>query len=168
MPQGLATYALLPGQPMNPMGMLPIGQTDLVFHDIFEILGTETVGSRKEFEVDPEVLPNEPFDWQVGYFYLYNGEGSAGAPSGSWQFQVFSDWGDGLGLTWRQAAKALDISSYFGGGHRLVKPHMESVALIAWSNAAVDGGIKYGLVCASPPNGPATLVAGLTGNIMFY
>jgi len=170
MPQGMATYALLPGQPVGTLGVQEIAQTDLVFHGTWEILGTELVGDRTEFIVNPEVLPAKPFDWQIAYFYIYNGEGSTGNPSGEWQFQIFSDYGDGLGATWRVATKPHGIANDFAAGSfkRLVKPHMDYRALLSWMSSIADGGINYGIVCTSPPTGPAKLVAGLTGNITYY
>jgi hypothetical protein len=147
-----------------------LAQTDLVFHAPWEILGTELVGDRTEFGVDPLVLPDVSFDWQVTYFYIFNGQGSSGAPSGTWQFQIFSDYGDGLGLTWRVAAKPHNIGPNFAGGafRRLVKPAMDYRALQVWMSSEADGGIRFGIVCVSPPTGPATLVAGIAGNILYY
>lgn len=169
MPQGMSSFALLPGQPLGSGTAPPLAQTDLVFHSEFEILGTEQVGDRKEFKIAPEVLPTAPFDWQIGYFYLYNGGGSVGNPSGEWKFQIWSDFGDGLGATWHDATKPKDLVGVFAGAYkRLLKPAMDYRALISWMSSAADGGIQYGIVCTAPPAGASTLTAGLTGNIMYY
>lgn len=63
----------------------PPAQTDLVYHAPFVIDGTDDVGDRKVFVVDPRVIP-VAFDWQIPYFCFYDGQGSSGVPSGFWHF----------------------------------------------------------------------------------
>jgi hypothetical protein len=166
--QGYATHAFLPGQPLGALASNPPPLTDLVLGNEFEILGSELVGDRKEFDVDPELLPVVPYDWQLAYFYLYNGQGSTGRPSGTWQFQIFTDKGDGLGPTWHEATKPYDIQMAFDGGtfQRMVKPQMDYRVMSNWMSGDGDGGIKYGIVCIVPPTlGAAKLIAGVTGKI---
>jgi hypothetical protein len=164
-----ALNAFLPGQRLTP-GELATSPplTDLVSSGEFEILGTELTGNRKEFDVPTESLPIVPFDWQLAYFYLYNGEGSTGRPSGIWQFQIFTDKGDGLGLTWHEATKPYDIQMAFDGGtfQRIVKPQMDYRVMSNWMSGDADGGVKYGIVCISPPTlGAAILLAGVAGHL---
>ena len=149
---------------------IPSAQTDLVFHDDFEILGTELVGDRKVFDVDSSVLPSEPFDWHINRFYWYNAQGSLGSPSGSWQWQIFTDLGDGAGLTWRVGAVARNIEGQFTGGvRRFLLATLDPNYFNYWSDYSVDGMIRYGLVCTVPPTlGTATLKAGIQADILFY